>query len=137
MCHAAVAMALLMFQGHQAPGGSREGLRVNSSLWTVAKLSCSTRNRLQGHPLLTFPPLVSYKSPLSQLLFQVRFLLWDCETLECVSQRGCVESARCSKAVKPGRTARVPGDPTMAVPASVMPPLPGDKQRMGRWGCRD
>lgn len=39
-------MALLMFQGHQAPGGSREGLRVNSSLWTVAKLSCSTRTVL-------------------------------------------------------------------------------------------
>ena len=83
------AMALLIFQGHQAHGGSREGLRVNSPLWVVAKSSCSTRNRLQGHPLRTFPPLVSYKSPLSQLLFQARFLLWDRGTLECVSQWGC------------------------------------------------
>lgn len=40
-----------------------------------------------------------------------------------------MEPARRSKALKPGRTPRVHGDPTMAVPASVMPPLPGDKQR--------
>lgn len=36
---------------------------------------------MQGHPLLTCPLLTSCKPPLSQLLFQVCFLLWDCETL--------------------------------------------------------
>lgn len=67
----------------------------------------------------------SYKSLFSQLLFQAGLLLWNCEMLGLFSPVGKLGS--------PGRPIRDHDDPTMAVPwapALVIPPLPGDKQRM-------
>lgn len=143
-----VEMSLLRLLGHREPGGSPEGCRANSALRAVAALSCFsfTRHRLAWEEggRDSHNPCSASCNPLSQLLLQVRFLLWNCGMLGLfppVGMCGISQMPGSGRSQEPGKTHRGHNDtppPTNVawVPASITFPFPGDKRRMGRCCCR-